>query len=124
MSKTEAPLVISAVDDLFFLSKIESVAKALGISVARASNENQLEKLLVGELPKMIILDLNGRGLAPLGAIRRIKADTRLSNIRLIGFLSHVHHELAQEAREAGCDQVMPRSAFSAHLPKILGSVA
>ncbi|MGB7329904.1 MAG: response regulator, partial [Terriglobales bacterium] len=38
----------------------------------------------------------------------------------IIGFLSHVQGVLKQKAHEAGCDMVLPRSAFSQNLPQLL----
>jgi hypothetical protein len=38
----------------------------------------------------------------------------------VIGFLSHVQGDLQQKAHEAGCDMVLPRSAFSQNLPQLL----
>jgi DNA-binding NarL/FixJ family response regulator len=116
-------IVLSAVDDMFFSSKIESVAKLVGVQVVHALDARQLEECLTGAAPRMIILDLNSKACAPLGAIRRIKADARFSQAPIVGFLSHVQHELERRAREAGCNQVMPRSSFSADLPRILQSI-
>jgi hypothetical protein len=36
--------------------------------------------------------------------------------------LSHVQTDLAARAREAGCDEVMPRSAFTQNLARILSA--
>jgi hypothetical protein len=38
----------------------------------------------------------------------------------VIGFLSHLQGDLKAKAVEAGCDMVMPRSAFSQNLPTLL----
>ena len=38
----------------------------------------------------------------------------------VIGFLSHLQGDLKAKAMEAGCDMVMPRSAFSQNLPNLL----
>ena len=37
-----------------------------------------------------------------------------------MGFLNHLQGELKAKAIEAGCDTVMPRSAFSQSLPNML----
>jgi hypothetical protein len=37
-----------------------------------------------------------------------------------VGFVSHVQGDLKVKAQEAGCDVVMPRSAFSQTLPSLL----
>lgn len=119
----EDPTVVSAGDDMFFSSKIQSVAGMVGVKVVQALDAEQLYQLLSGPAPRMIILDLNSKACAPLTAIRNIRADTRLKHVPVIGFLSHVQRELERLAQEAGCDQVMPRSAFSRNLPKILGGI-
>ena len=120
---SEVPTVLSAVDDIFFSSKIESVARLVGVKVVQALDARQLEERLAYAAPRMIILDLNSKACAPLDTIRRVKADARLSQTPLVGFLSHVQHDLELQARQAGCDQVMPRSYFSANLARILESI-
>jgi hypothetical protein len=40
--------------------------------------------------------------------------------VKTVGFLSHVQKDLAVAAREAGCDRVVARSAFTKDLPQIL----
>src|SRR5260370_443109 len=44
----------------------------------------------------------------------------REPTISSVGFVSHVQGDLKMKAQEAGCDVVMPRSAFSQNLPSIL----
>jgi DNA-binding NarL/FixJ family response regulator len=120
---SDDPIILSLVDDMFFSSKIESTAKLVGVRAIQVFDPRQLEKALEGPPPRMIILDLGSKTCAPLEILRRIKADARFSRIAIVGFLSHVRHELGREAREAGCNQVMPRSAFAANLSIILESV-
>ncbi len=115
------PLVIAGMEDIFFSAKIEPVARKTGVELTVALDSHQLQTALDGRLPALIILDLNSKACRPLDVIRRIKADPRLSAIPLLGFFSHVQVELEAAAREAGCDQVMPRSAFSKDLARILG---
>ena len=115
------PLVIAGIEDIFFSAKIEPVARETGVELRVALDAAQLQTALDERLPALIILDLNSKTCGPLDAIRRIKADRRLSSVPLVGFLSHVQAELEAAAREAGCDHVMPRSAFSKNLAKILG---
>jgi hypothetical protein len=40
--------------------------------------------------------------------------------VSIIGFLNHLQGDLKMKAIEAGCDAVMPRSAFSQSLPVLL----
>ena len=113
--------VLVAVDDLFFLTKIETAARQVGVSLVQARSAQALESQLEAPAPpRLVILDLNSTACAPLAAIRRIKSDPRLRETRTVGFFSHVQTELAVAAREAGCDLILPRSEFSAKLGEVL----
>ena len=69
---------------------------------------------------QLVVVDLNARS-NPLDAIERVRASA--GHIPLLGFLSHVQVDLAEKARAAGCDDVMPRSKFTRDLATILGQV-
>lgn len=110
--------VVAYMDDLFFQMKLAETAKHLGVEVKVASNADSLLQLL-DPLPKLVIVDLNARN-QPLAAVERLRAAN--PSLPLIGFLSHVQTDLADEARAAGFQDVMPRSQFTAHLPEILAA--
>ncbi len=118
---TRVPInVLAAVDDLFFSTKIETTARQIGAKLTIVRDARELGEYLEEALPNLIIIDLNSRTCAPIESIRRIKADSRLAGIPVIGFFSHVQVELERDAREAGCDRILARSAFSRKLPDIL----
>lgn len=112
--------VLAVVDDMFFSSKIEAVARGLGFDLVEVRDARSLEESLVGHPPRLILLDLNCRGCPPLDAIGRIRRDDRLRDIPLVAFFSHVQVGLERAAREAGCETVLPRSKFSVNLREIL----
>jgi CheY-like chemotaxis protein len=112
------PRIVALMDDLFFQMKVAETAKQLGLELKVAANGDALLGLLE-PAPKLVIIDLNARQ-EPLQAIERIRAEK--NGVHVLGFLSHVQTDLAVRAREAGCDEVMPRSAFTQNLAKILGA--
>jgi len=71
------------------------------------------------EKPALIIFDLNNVGAKPLALIPKLKAKLKKST-NIIGFVSHVQGDLKMKAQEAGCDMVLPRSAFSQNLAQLL----
>jgi len=83
-----------------------------------ATNGDALLSLLE-PAPNLVIVDLNARS-HPLAAIERVRAAQK--DLRVIGFLSHVQRELAEQAQVAGCNEVMPRSAFTQNLAAILSA--
>jgi DNA-binding NarL/FixJ family response regulator len=112
------PRVVAYMDDLFFQMKLAETAKHLGLEVKVASNADSLMQLM-DPAPNLVIVDLNARS-EPLAAAQRLRASQ--PRLRIIGFLSHVQTGLAQQAKSAGFDEVMPRSQFSINLPDILAA--
>ncbi|MFB3923997.1 MAG: hypothetical protein ACE145_19925 [Terriglobia bacterium] len=116
-------MILVIVEDMIFLSKIQQTAAAAGVKVGPAMPDNLVEMLGRGQVSGVII-DLKHASGAALETVRRLKADPSSHPIPVVGFLSHVQAELAAAAREAGCDQVMARSAFAQQLPQLLRKLA
>jgi DNA-binding NarL/FixJ family response regulator len=110
--------VVALMDDLFFQVKVAETAKHLGLELKVAANGDALLGLLE-PAPNLVIVDLNARS-EPLAAIERLRAAQK--DLRVVGFLSHVQRDLAAQAQAAGCNEVMPRSAFTQNLAAILST--
>ena len=118
-----AATIVTLVEDLFFLAKIRETAKAVGVTVVTV--DLRRGSAAIAEVqPQAIILDLNSRGLPAVGWIQALKSDPATRAIRIVGFVSHVQEQIISEARAAGCDSVMARSAFTEQLPDLLRSLA
>jgi PleD family two-component response regulator len=112
--------VVAAVEDLLFKSKISETASQLGIETAFPRNPRKLLEALRESPPALLVLDLNSARFEPLSLLQTVKSDERTQNVSTVGFLSHIQKDLAVAAREAGCDRVVARSAFTKDLPRIL----
>jgi CheY-like chemotaxis protein len=112
--------VLAAVEDLLFRSKISETAEQLGIEARFPRSKGKLLDTLRESPPDLLILDLNSTRFDPLQVLRVVKSDETTQRVPTIGFLSHIQKDLAVAAREAGCDRVMARSAFTRDLPRIL----
>ena len=111
---------MAAVEDLLFRSKIGETAAQLGVEASFPRNPKKLEDALRASTPDLLIVDLNSSRFEPLGLLRSVKAEEATKDVTTVGFLSHVQKDLAVAAKEAGCDRVMARSAFTRDLPKVL----
>lgn len=121
-SKTMGATILAVVDDLLFLAKIQETAHLTGATVKSADPTQGLEKI-AGETPRAIILDLNHRSIPALELVRNLKIHPRTKTVPIVGFVSHTQSELSAAAREAGCDLVLARSAFTQQLPKLLSNL-
>lgn len=112
--------VIALVSDLIFESKIRAVAGRAGVPVQTVRKLADVGSRMSG--CKAVLLDLHVETEAVLEFIRKQRDSS--PRPRIIVFLSHVERELAQQARDAGADEILPRSKFTRELEQILRRAA
>ncbi len=117
-------MVLVAVDDLMFTSKISAAAKGVGADLVFVRTPDELLTRARSQTPRLIIFDLNSARLQPVATVAALKADSSLASIRTLGFVSHVESDLIAQVRTAGIDEVLARSAFAMRLPEILAGAA
>ena len=122
--REDAPTrIFCFIDDLFFLAKIQETARKLGVKVEFVKGDKEavakIMELPEGERPALVVFDLNNLNAKPMALIPKFKTKFK-KTVSIIGFLNHLQGDLKLKAIEAGCDTVMPRSAFSQSLPNLL----
>jgi PleD family two-component response regulator len=112
--------VIAAVDDLFFAAKIRGTAEASGVKTIFPKTADAVceEARRAGDA--LVLLDLHAKFCDPFALAARLKSDETTRDLPIVAFFSHVQTELMRRAKEAGVDQVLPRSVFTQRLPEIL----
>jgi CheY-like chemotaxis protein len=113
-------MIIAAVSDLFFASKIRATAEHLGVDIRFARSLNSLIETARQNVTKMILVDLQATNIDAIELATTFQSDEQLKSIPLVGFFSHVETELQERAKGAGYSLVMPRSAFSNRLAQLL----
>jgi CheY-like chemotaxis protein len=112
--------VVAVLDDLFFGAKLLEAARRLQVPLILLRAPQDVPTTVRQHRPALLIVDLQSETCAPLEVIRGIKTDPDLRATPVLGYVSHVRDDLMTAAADAGCDEVLPRSAFSARLPDIL----
>ena len=118
MSQDERICVV--VDDMFFAAKINAAASNAGRQIERIKSREQLEQTTGENPPALIIIDLNADRLDPLETISFLKAQPTTRAVPIVAFVSHVETALIRRAQAAGCDLVLPRSAFTQMLADVV----
>lgn len=113
-------MILAAVDDLMFASKIRAAAGPIGAVVVFARSPEDLLARARADRPSLVIFDLNSTRLRPLETLGELRRDTSLAGVPTLGFVSHVQTDLIRAAREAGIGDVLARSAFSKNVGEIL----
>jgi CheY-like chemotaxis protein len=115
-------MIVCAIEDLIFSIKISTAAKQLGVDIYFERLRDRVLPTIREKQPSMVIFDLNSSRLDPMTVIAAMKADPQLQNVKTLGYVSHVDSDAIAAARNAGIDQVLARSAFTAQLGAILQS--
>jgi CheY-like chemotaxis protein len=119
MSEEKIRLGLLLSDDLIFTSRITATGRALGLAIKAARSVEALEALARQQVPSGVLVDLGNPGLDVPDLIARLRAACAVMP-RVVGYGSHVDAAGLRAARAAGCDLVLPRSAFVEQLPTAL----
>lgn len=115
-------MIVAAVDDLLFSSRIRNAARQAGVECVFARSAEAVVDQVRTRRPALVLFDLDAERIRPLDALAGLRADPELAGTPTLGFVSHVHAGLIQAARAGGMGDVLPRSAFVAALPDIVAS--
>ena len=116
MSRPDAPgAVVALLNDSIFDTKIRSTAQALGIQLTVVRSVGALGEKLERVRPTLLVVDLNTAGPDAVQAVATARVHP--TGPYVVAYVSHVDQDLAQQAEEAGADQVMPRSRFILRVP-------
>jgi hypothetical protein len=122
--REDAPTrIFCFIEDLFFLAKIQETSRKLGVKVEFVKGDKDVVTRILeapeNGRPTLLVFDLNNLNAKPMTLIPKFRAKFKKA-VSIIGFLSHLQGDLKMKGVEAGCDVVMPRSAFSQGLPNLL----
>ncbi len=98
-------------DDMIFSSRITGTAQALGLKVNAVKSAKNLMAQAKERTPTCVIVDLSHPDLRVPELIGELQ-DVCSPLPRLVAYGSHVDAATLRAARDAGCNIVLPRSAF------------
>jgi CheY-like chemotaxis protein len=116
--RAKSPRGILLTTNLLFSTMVSETAAALGQEVAVAGDAAEAVELCRAGPVACLIFDLGMAEIEIGTAVARLREVA--GAVPTIAYGSHVDKVRLDEARAAGCDEVMPRSKFSAELPALL----
>ena len=112
-------VVLIAIRDLFFASKVDAAATASGAAApARAKRGEPLLEQVRATKPARLLVEL--ASAEAIDAIRAIKADPELASTQVVGYCRHTDVDRIRDAKSAGCDRVLTQGEFAELLPQLL----
>jgi CheY-like chemotaxis protein len=110
--------VVAVIDDLMFQSRLREHARRLGYSITIADTPASAEGAFERQAA-LAVVDLHITGLDWRDAVASAKA----AGVPVLAFGRHTEAALLREARDAGCDRVVPRSTFVEELDELIGMI-
>ena len=95
---------------------IRDMLSATDYELTEAKNGEQALAAVAKQRPDLILMDIQLPIMDGYEATRRIKADPALKSIPIIAVTSYALSGEEQKAREAGCDDYVPKPYSPRHL--------
>ena len=108
------------VDDLFFSSKIGETIRHLDGTPIFAAEISELPEDMNKQSFVRIIVDLDLSRMDPINAISHLRMIGTATEVPMIAYGRHTKPESFGLARNAACDQAIPRSEFVRRLPEFI----
>ncbi len=113
-------MIIHLTSGLMATSALAATARNIGVDVNLAMNDRKLMKLLATEPVKLVIVDLQTKGLNVAELVSQVR---EVSDVRMIAYAQHVYEDLILEAQQLDFETVMTRGQFTRELANILAAV-
>jgi CheY-like chemotaxis protein len=111
--------VLFLTNDLMFTSRVAGVAARLGMPLKTAATPTALSELLAAEPDSLVLIDLTVPRVDPRALLAELKASATPRRA-IIAYGPHVQENRLAEATAAGCDEVLTRGQFNAHMEETL----
>jgi hypothetical protein len=119
--------VLALVPDLLFGSRVQGALTAAGHEVELIADEDGLRDRLrdqAAAAAAVLVVDLTSADLDGARLVESLSGEGELTEIRTLGFYSHVDVRARERAERAGFDLVVPRSRMARQGDELVGRIA
>jgi CheY-like chemotaxis protein len=103
------------------LKLVAYLVRANGYDVDTAADANAALAAIAAHKPQLILMDLQLPGIDGLELTRRLKADSKTSDIKIIAVTAYAMKGDQDKAIEAGCDDYVTKPIDTRGLPALIG---
>ena len=114
-------MVLVVTDNLFFLPRIQAAATAAGMTSRLVASKAEFDETYSAGSAAFVLIDLETDRETWREIVTAIKAVPGTSP-SVIAYGPHEDEDLMAEARDIGCDTVLPRGAFVSRLPEMFSA--
>jgi PleD family two-component response regulator len=117
-------MVLVAVTDIFFYTKVRDALKPKGYRLERARSQSDIAEKASATTPTAVILNMNDEILDAFQALETLKADPRFQDIPTLAFANHEEVDTWNRAKALGVTKIVSRNEFSARMSDLFDEVA
>ena len=121
---TTEKMVLVAVTDIFFYTKVRDALKPKGYRLERARSQSDIAEKASATTPTAVILNMNDEILDAFQALETLKADPRFQDIPTLAFANHEEVDTWNRAKALGVTKIVSRNEFSARMSDLFDEVA
>ena len=116
------PCLLAFVEDLYFQSQLEGIARSKNVELYFASQGEQLSQLVKTYAPFMMVIDLSGLNSDWIFRhIGNIMEDN--PRFPIVAFISHIQEAVRQRAEKYGCRFILTKSQLAKKLPETVEQI-
>jgi AmiR/NasT family two-component response regulator len=101
----------------FFLTRVRALSSTAGATLVESAPDASLCAAIERHAPELVLLELERADLAEVAEAVQGRV---VGGARLVGFLSHVREDLAEQARRAGVGEVVSKGELARRLAALL----
>jgi PleD family two-component response regulator len=113
-------IVLVAVTDIFFYTKIRDALLPKGYVLERARTQDDVPAKAESLHPCAMILNMNDEKLDAFQALEQIKGQDRFKAIPVLAFANHEEVDTWKRAKELGVTKIVSRNEFSARTRELV----
>ncbi|HUO58120.1 MAG TPA: hypothetical protein VMV05_08080 [bacterium] len=112
-------MILALVGETLFKDLIEQAAEAEEKDCLVLADEETLLAALQEETPRAIFMEVDILGQDASELIQKLRQNPATRRIPIVAFGNSLRADLLQDAKEAGADLGLPKSAFREQLPEL-----
>jgi len=106
-------IILIAVSDVFFYTKVRDALKPQGYTLEKARTEHEISEKAGALHPAAVILNINDEALDAFKALEALKGDERSKAIPVLAFANHEEVDNWKRAQQLGVTKIVSRNEFS-----------
>lgn len=120
MNTPDQPIILVAVNDIFFYAKLRDALKPHGYVLERTRTQGEVREKAAALRPAAAVLNMNDPSVDGLAALEALRAEPGSKNVPVLAFANHEEVATWNRAKALGVTKIVSRNEFSARTRELI----